>query len=769
VALGLTAALVTARAYAPSEPDSDRAAGTGLAWVFALLVVAGLAIAAGLVGGRFRFRWSWADAAVVALTALVALSANHAIDRRPAINLAWEWVALGVAYLLLRSLPRTRGESSALAAALVATVLAVSVYGLYQVGVEMPALRAEYREDPQKFLLKHRAELDFVPGSHEHYVWEQRFLYSKESFATFGLANSMAGFLVGPLVLALAVGFHNLVRRDAPGSRWAALGMAAPLILVMLTALMLTKSRSSYIGLFVGSGLAVWQARRAVPVRTFVASGAAGLAILVALVAAGLATGQLDREVLTQSEMSLRYRWEYWRGTWRMLTAGVPDLKSALESPVLWSGVGPGNFRNSYLLFKLPESSEEIVDPHNLFLEAWATAGVWALVALVAALGVGLWELLGPPARMPAPAAAADAGRPPPGERRTGRGGSAPVGPALRPSEEEADAPPCRPLWLVASAGAGWIVVVLLGQLNLFAAELFPRWLLLGGGWLAAIWLGRPLWRRLPIPASAFGAAVAAVVVNLLAAGGIGIPTVALGLWSTMALGLNLRDDRPCSRLREWENRLPPSILSALWAAVLGTFLGAVMPYWRSEAAVAAAEEASTRNPPDFERAERAYRRAIAADRSYVRPWLGYAGLEERAWAWRGAQSKDLRWDKILTLYHEAVRPPRNPNAWSLHILRADKIREMLQRIGSQLTPLEVISLGGEIVKETRTACRLYPSNALLHARLAQASAEISKFDDAVEEAEEALRLDRLTPHPDRKLPEPLRKQLEAQLAQWKE
>jgi hypothetical protein len=324
-------------------------------------------------------------------------------------------------------------------------------------------------------------------------------------------------------------------------------------------------------------------------------------------------------------------------------------------------------------------------------------------------------------------------------------------------------------LWLVASAGAGWIVVVLLGQLNLFAAELFPRWLILGGSWLVAVWLGRPLWRRLPIPASAFGAAGAAVVVNLLAAGGIGIPTVALGLWSTMALGLNLRDDRPCSRLREWENRLPPSILAALWAALLGTFLGAVMPYWRSEAAVAEAEDASTRNPPDFERAERAYRRAIAADRSYVRPWLGYAGLEERAWAWRGAKAKDLRWDKILTLFHEAVRPPRNPNAWSLHILRADKIREMLQRIGSQLTPVEVISLGGEIVKETRTASRLYPSNALLHARLAQASAEISKFDDAVTEAEEALRLDRLTPHPDRKLPEPLRKRLEAQLAQWEE
>ena len=45
-------------------------------------------------------------------------SATHSLDRRPAINLAWEWVALGFVYLLLRNLPRTRNESSALAAAL---------------------------------------------------------------------------------------------------------------------------------------------------------------------------------------------------------------------------------------------------------------------------------------------------------------------------------------------------------------------------------------------------------------------------------------------------------------------------------------------------------------------------------------------------------------------------------------------------------------------------------------------------------------------------
>ena len=62
---------------------------------------------------------------------------------------------------------------------------------------------------------------------------------------------------------------------------------------------------------------------------------------------------------------------------------------------MFWSGVGPGNFRAAYLRYKLPESSEEILDPHNLFLEVWATAGFWALLALLAALVLGLREPAG--------------------------------------------------------------------------------------------------------------------------------------------------------------------------------------------------------------------------------------------------------------------------------------------------------------------------------------------------------------------------------------
>ena len=74
-----------------------------------------------------------------------------------------------------------------------------------------------------------------------------------------------------------------------------------------------------------------------------------------------------------------------------------------------------------------------------------------------------------------------------------------------------------------------------------------------------------------------------------------------------------------------------------------------------------------------------------------------------------------------------------------------------------------------EIVKDLRTATLFYPSNARLHARLAEASAEISMAGDAIKEAREALRLDDLNPHRDTKLSPEERARLEGLVASAEE
>ena len=57
------------------------------------------------------------------------------------------------------------------------------------------------------------------------------------------------------------------------------------------------------------------------------------------------------------------------------------------------------------------------------------------------------------------------------------------------------------------------------------------------------------------------------------------------------------------------------------WAALLGTFVGLVAPFWRAESFIAEAEAAIAHRPPNFDRADDAYLKAMAAD-PVLRPAL---------------------------------------------------------------------------------------------------------------------------------------------------
>lgn len=726
----------------PSEPDIVNGAGSGLYWVLALLVAAIIGLAGEFAGGWPRPRWSWTDAAVVALVALVALSARHAADFRVASNLAWEWVGLGLAYLLIRNLPRTRGESSALAGALVASAVAIAVYGLYQSVVEMPELRALYRANPQRVLQM----LGIAPNSGSQQALENRLLGSMEPWSTFALPNSLAGYIVGPLVLSLAVVWENLTRRDEQACNRPlvlSLVLAAPLALVLLACLVLTKSRSAVGGLAVALLVLAWRERRRVRPRTLLIAAASGLGLLLVVIATAWATRRFDRWVVTESFKSLRYRWEYWVGTWHLITQ---------QPGVFWNGLGPGNFSWAYVRYKLPQASEEIFDPHNMFLEVWATAGLVAVSALAAALVFGFWTAFGP----------AWAAKPAPEGKRE----------ELPAPKRDSAEPPRRPLWIAACAGGGLLFMMFWSMVIQFEVDLLSRWAVIGVAWVLAMLCGRPLWGRRPIPAAGVGAGALALAVNLLAAGGVGIPAVALMFWMLLALGLNLRDDRPASRLREDGNRVAVFALAASWAAVMGLFYGTVLPYWKAERLIAQAESALRAKPPNYARARDALMAAndpkYGGDRYYAKPYLVLSAMELDAWKARGRLPNDKMYLAAAIAMHKAITPPRNPNVWSLQREAAVLARELLALTKGALTPKQELRMRGDANRASRKATQLYPTNPNLRALLAETSADMNMFDDAVKEGEEALRLDRQTPHPDKKLPRDVREHLERQLPVWR-
>ena len=121
-----------------------------------------------------------------------------------------------------------------------------------------------------------------------------------------------------------------------------------------------------------------------------------------------------------------------------------------------------------------------------------------------------------------------------------------------------------------------------------------------------------------------------------------------------------------------------------------------------------------------------------------------------------------------LLAIDDALDPTRrNPANLPLRRYQANLARKILREMPADAKPLEILSLMKTIVTATRNAARIYPTNATLRAELAQASADIGMYTDAVREARQAIVLDGLTPHLDKKLPKETRAYLENQIPGW--
>src|SRR5262249_45927550 len=161
----------------------------------------------------------------------------------------------------------------------------------------------------------------------------------------------------------------------------------------------------------------------------------------------------------------------------------------------------------------------------------------------------------------------------------------------------------------------------------------------------------------------------------------------------------NMRDDRACGRIREYDGRMPALGLAAAWSALVGTFVGLVTPYWRSEAAIERGQIALRQRPPDLEEAEQAFKLDAREDGYSARPWLNLATLHWIIWRERGSKPQDVRWMQVPICYDMATAPPRNPRAWTLHDERAIRIHDLLLEIGSRLDPAQLTKYRGKIVE----------------------------------------------------------------------
>ncbi|MGC1273162.1 MAG: O-antigen ligase family protein [Planctomycetaceae bacterium] len=351
--------------------------------------------------GHATFRWSLINVLMWGLVLGHAVSTVPVFleggDRRAAVNVVWEWAGLAATCFLIRQV--FVGDTLRRPLLVFAAVMiSIAALGVWQHHVSQPqtanrydSLRSEEAtltaqladgeatESQRRRLTTVHEELAAfgVPGdAAARKRWEDRIKFSTEPFGTFGLANTLGGLLAAALPLLFASlrgGVRPLVAR---------VGLIAATGCV-LYCLILTKSRTAWVGLVVGSlaAIALQLIRRRVA-RRMLWTGVGSFAAIVLLLATVYAAGGIDRQVFSESPKSLQYRLDYWTGAFRVLS----------ERPLL--GTGPANFRSHYLEHRVPGASEEIASPHNLLLDVWVAGGLLSLLMILALLGYAIGQIV---------------------------------------------------------------------------------------------------------------------------------------------------------------------------------------------------------------------------------------------------------------------------------------------------------------------------------------------------------------------------------------
>lgn len=705
-------------------------------------------------------------------------------DLRSAANMSWEWLGCFLALFWGRHLWRAVGGDLPLRLLLVMG-FALSVGGIYQHHVHLPEIRA--RVDPLienwRELTREVAELETRPHSEflsqrlrerrtelerrlfregiptderGQEMFVQR-LHSTEPFAYFALTNTLAGLLAVCLVLLAALAMGG-IRRNSGSARSLSLAQmlskglgkfgGAWLVGVMLAyCLLLTKSRTGWLGALLGLGLLVvvvaLASRHYRRATLLIAGGGTLLGGL--LLGLSFWLGGVDAEMFTEAEKSLRYRLEYWSASTQML-----------QERWLW-GVGPGNFRQNYLAYKFPESSEEILDPHAFWLDAWANGGLLCLLGMLALLACVAWELLRGGKEFSQENSlnlGSNAGQNPNSDVASSaeNSGAASVGQDVVPLNQQAESlkPALESLPTPLQPGQEWAglrglkaPLLGLGLTGLFALllasprvvglfeEILLTQLLAASGILLLIRLPSLSGglRRLACAASALG-----LTLHLLGAGGFSMPVI---LQMLLLLGITFHE--PAG---------PRWGISVRWFPLLagGALLVTGIGWWGViqpdlAAVEAEAKLANSRSP----------RESLAAIQSWAKadplspdPWWQRSQLE-RAEAERTRDADQLE-VSIQSLQQSIVRDPRNYSGyrqWArLEALRAE------WRDDSQAWE--------RAVQAQREAIQRYPHLANLHVELARYLHQTGALPEAAAAARQAMQLHEINVqagHPDRLLP----------------
>ncbi|HVX15460.1 MAG TPA: O-antigen ligase family protein [Pirellulales bacterium] len=692
-------AVYVARPLLPCETPTI-VAGDGLSFVLLTFLLAAGWLALEVFEKRGAIRFGLVEGAWVVLVAWQAVSVFSAVHNgfaRAAINAGWEWAGLGVGYLLLRQLLNGDREKRAALITFVSVAVVLSLYGAYQHVVEMPVMREQWEKNADAVL--EIAQIKAPPGSPLRTIFESR-LYSTEPTATFALANSLAGFLLSWLLVAVGIGWLGTTEPMLPEEIRRRHVATAVFSLIIAMCLMLAKSRASYIAVAAGfvvlplMSLSSWR-------RTFQFT-AAGAVVAVILVAGGIWVGALDHLVLTEATKSLAFRWHYWQGALRIIW----------DHP--WIGCGLGNFQDEYTRFKLPQASEVISDPHNFVCEVWATSGTPGLLALFAMLiGIGRQAWRAAQKDLPGDSTANDLDDMP----------------RLAVGESPDEISPLA-ITLVGGIG-GFVLAYVVGPITSVG---LPWGVLAIGCVLLAVGSACfGTWIRVGLlPKYVPFVAILALLINLLVAGGISFAGVAGTLWLLVAVGFDDRGSQPLAVPRP-----VMLVLCGIMAVLFGAcYLTAYRPALECRRQFGLAEQSAAT-------AREHLLAAAAADPYADEPWRQLTGGDFALWQEKMTPERSRVWEE-----DQAALLRRRPHSAVVWLDAAERYLSAFRHANDADRGRYLRAA----IEHFRKAIEFYPNYALTHAELALALNRAGQAEAAKDEASRGLQLHKQTPHADQKL-----------------
>ncbi|MFO0838236.1 MAG: O-antigen ligase family protein [Phycisphaerae bacterium] len=334
------------------------------------------------------------------LAAASLVSTIFADDKRVALNASTNLLITIVAIIALRRLMTARWMPALLLAAALASGVANTYQCYVQKFVDFPATIEDWEKNQRPKLARQGYDL-----SEPSIVNFERRMRSAETYGHLSHPNVQATCLSMWLLTALGgaaacAGFGapktpsrgpNCDRGGAgntdsaafplaaAGTLWAA-GVFATLAVAAAGAVWFTGSLGAILSTLVGVGVLILlyllrdaAARR--PGRAILL----GAALYVAIVGAGVAYGRARG---TLPHPSLAFRWMYWTAAAQIYA----------ESPL--TGIGRENFRDPYLRYKAIEATEEVQNPHNLWVALLVDYGPLGLIGGVILLAWTLRRIL---------------------------------------------------------------------------------------------------------------------------------------------------------------------------------------------------------------------------------------------------------------------------------------------------------------------------------------------------------------------------------------